>query len=220
MYIVPLFQPYLYPWVVLAYNIRFYICFIGAETTILPGTCAAGETQLIIEANKKSCFEWKGYGLKLHIPENALPQTLDQCTVHIRALLSGQFELPPEWILVSAVYQIKIPVKFARPVTLEIQHCSSSTNAGLSFIVAYASKQEIPYRFKELEGGVFSSNYSYGSILLNHFCLIGIGWFRRLFLPKPELYCAQLYRICQRNTTDWGLHFVITKNLDLEITVC
>lgn len=148
---------------------------------------------------------------------------MDQCTVNIRALLSGQFELPPEYILASAVYQIKVPVKLARPVTLEVQHCSSherEDSTSLCFVVAQ-TKSELPYRFEKLKGGIFSSNYSYGSISLDHFCLFGIArrWLESIFFPLR--YRAQLYHNCQDNaTTDWSLHFVITKELDSEITVC
>ena len=200
--------------------------YIGAEFNIPPGTDTVGETRLII--SEKSYFEWKGYGLKLHIPENVLPQEVDQCTLNIRALRSGQFELPPEHILASAVYQIKASVKLARPVILEIQHCCSFENSdstSLCFVVA-RTKSELPYKFQKLEGGIFSSNYSYGSISLDHFCFLGIvtRWFDALYSlimrpVSPLLYCAHLYHICQQNTTDWRLHFGITKDLDLHITV-
>ena len=178
--------------------------------------------QLMIETNKKLYFEWKGYGLKFHIPENVLPPKVDRSTLTIRALLPGQFKLPPEYMLCSAVYQIKAPVKFARPVTLEIQHCFSSENSDttdLCFVVAHTYP---PYRFEKQEGGIFSSNCSYGSISLDHFCYIAIiRWLRSLFSTRSLLqYCAQLYRICQQNPAVWGLHFVITRDLDTEITVC
>ena len=179
----------------------------------------------MIETNKKLYFEWKGYGLKFHIPENVLPPKVDRSTLTIRALLPGQFELPPEYILCSAVYQIKAPVKFARPVTLEIQYCSSSENSDttdLCFVVAHTATSKPPYRFEKQEGGIFSNN-SYGIISLDHFCYIGIivRWLRSLFSTRSLLqYCGQLYRICQQNPADWGLHFVITRDLDPEITVC
>ena len=204
------------------YLYKVSVSFIGVEFTTLPGTDAVGETQLII-TNQKSYFEWKGYGLKLHIPENALPQNVNKCTLTIRALLLGQFELPPESILASAVYQIEAPVKLARQIILEIQHCSSDENStSLCFVVAQTNSK-LPYRFIKLEGGTFFSQYSYGSISLDHFCLFAIAsWVYRLFFPRPVPllhYCAQLYRICQQNPANWGLHFVITKDLDTEITV-
>ncbi len=121
------------------------------------------------------------------------------------------------------MYEIKAPVKFDRPVTLEIQHCSSINSTALCFVVAHTTRK-LPYRFEKLEGGIFPSNYSYGSISLDNFCFVGIvRWLRRLLFTRsvPLLqYCAQIYRICHQNPVDWGLHFVITKDLDSEITVC
>ena len=60
--------------------------------------------------------------------------------------------------------------EFLKPITVEIQHCAKAENVGkLSFARAVCSQKQLPYTFKELPGGIFSSHSSYGVIDLNRF---------------------------------------------------
>ena len=78
--------------------------------------------------NQAQSFHWAGYGLKLHIPQKALPAGLEKCRIIIKVGLSGQFILPQDTTLVSAVYWLdsEPQCKFSQPLTLEIQHCVMS----------------------------------------------------------------------------------------------
>ena len=51
-----------------------------------------GEISLLV-TNKVQTFHWVGYGLKLNIPQQALPAGLKQCEL-IKVGISGQFTLP------------------------------------------------------------------------------------------------------------------------------
>ena len=64
----------------------------------------------------------KYFGLRLHIPEGALPPGVDETTVHVEVSLSDQYCIPDDSELVSAVYWLSAPVKFSHPFTVEIEH--------------------------------------------------------------------------------------------------
>ena len=101
-------------------------------------------------------FEWEEYGFKLHAPKGSLPEGLDQCDVKVKVSLSGQFDLPENSELVSAVYWVYSPHLFLEPLTMEIQHCAAITTptqcAQLTFICTKCTQKEMPYSFKELDG--------------------------------------------------------------------
>ena len=156
-------------------------------------------------------FEWEGYGLRLHVPEGSLPGGMANCRVHIRASLSGKFLLPEDTILLSPVFWISAPSKSKKPVTLEIQHWALREDekvlSDLSFVSAKDSQEELPYSFKQLDGGVFTMQSAYGSIQLSHFC--GIGVIGRVWTPQS--YCAHVYHAL-KHMYDWRFYLAITKD--------
>ena len=164
-------------------------------------------------------FEWKGYGLRLHVPEGSLPADMRECRINIRASLSGQFQFSEDSDLLSPVFWISAPGEFTKPVTLEIQHCAlredDATLSNLSFVSAKCSQKKLPYNFKRVDGGVFTTHSSYGSIQLSHFSGLGVTGGKR----TPRLYCAHLYHT-KKQTYDWRYYFVITQDLDAKNMVC
>ena len=163
-------------------------------------------------------FEWKGYGMKLHVLEGSLPGGMGECRVNIRVSLSGQFQLPEGTDLLSPVFWISAPCKFTKPVTLEIQHCALRENeavlSDLSFVSAMCSQKDLPYRFKQLDEGVFTMHSSYGSIQLSHFSGKAITGRK----STPRLYCARLYHTIEQ-IYDWRFSLVITQDLPVFNTV-
>ena len=176
-----------------------------------------GETDFVI-STKGSSFEWVGYGLRLSIPEDSLRSGMEQCRINIKASLSGPFELPEDSDLLSPVFWVSALCKFKKPVTLEIQHCASRDEASfadLNFISTKCSQKELPYIFRQLDGGRFLADSSYGSIQLSHFSGFGITGRKR----TSQSYCAQIYTI-KEEASDWRVYFIITKDLDALKTVC
>ena len=164
-------------------------------------------------------FEWEGYGLKLHVSEGiSLPVGFQEARVDIRASLSDQFQLPGDSVLLSPVFWISAPYKSTKPVTLEIQHCAlredETVLSDLSFVSAKDSQKDLSYRFKQLDGGVFSTHSSYGSIRLIHFCGIGVVGRRQ----TPRSYCTHLYRSVKQ-IYDWRYYLAITEDLEAFKTV-
>ena len=148
-----------------------------------------GEVEFTVSTEGGS-FEWKGYGLRLHVPKDSLSAGTAECRINIRVSLSGQFQLPEGSDLLSPVFWISAPCKFAKPVTLEIQHCAFAENesalSNLSFALTKCSQKDIPYRFRQVDGGVFTKHSTYGSIELKHFSGISIAGSEE----TPRSYCA------------------------------
>ena len=163
-------------------------------------------------------FDWKGYGLRLQVSPASLSADIAECKVNVWVSLSGKFQLPEDSDLLSPVFWISAPCKFTKPITLEIQHCAlredETVLSDLSFVSANCSQRYLPYRFRRVDGGVFTKCSSYGSILLNHFsgnAVIGKK-------GRPRSYCAHLYRK-MKHVHDWRFYLVITQNIDAQITV-
>ena len=173
----------------------------------------------VLITNQAHSFHWAGYGLKLHVPQGALPAGLEECRVLIKVGLSGQFALPQNTSLVSAVYWLDSEprCKFSQPLTLEIQHCAmSSQTSKLSFALARCSQKNLPYTFEILEGGEFSSLSDYGCIQLQHFSLITlVKW----FMGEDVRYCGRFYYLT-KGVNLREIHFVITKDQEAHVTVC
>jgi len=179
-----------------------------------------GETSVVV-TNEPQTFHWTSYGLKIHIPQGALPDSLEDCRLLLKVGLSGQFALPQNTSLVSAVYWLDSEprCKFSQPLTLEIQHCAKSSQISrLNFILAKCSNRNLPYTFETLEGGKFSSQSAYGCIQLYHFSLITLV--KRLLVGEDSIrYRASLYFL-KKGEYQREIHFVITKDQEAHATVC
>ena len=177
----------------------------------------AGEAEFTVSTEGGS-FQWKGYGLRLHVSKDSLPPGTAECRINIRVSLSGQFQLPEGSVFLSPVFWISASCKFTKPVTLEIQHCALTENeavlSNLSFVLTKCSQKDLPYRFRQVEGGVFTKHSTYGSIELKQFSGISIAGSEE----TPRSYCAHLYHTME-NVHDWIFYFVITQDLDAENTV-
>ena len=173
-----------------------------------------------VVTNKGMSFHWEGYGLRLQIPENALPEGISEYLVNIKVSLAGQFELPEGYELVSAVYWVTAPGKFTKPVEIEAQHCANFSNPSqLCFVRASCSQKSLPYKFKLIDGGLFSLGNKYGALSTTHFSGNGIAKEVRAGEHSCQ-YCAQVYFTVKHLKDYWYYcHFVITKDMEVCFTV-
>ena len=123
-------------------------------------------------------MNWEKYGVRIGVEEGSLlsSETVEAAVV---ALVGGQFEFPPNTVLVSAVYAVSLSKPLLKRLKLEMQHCVDLTGRpGLSrylkFAIAPVSTPSLPYQFSIIEGGEFSCNSGYGSIQRKEFCLVCI----------------------------------------------
>ena len=201
-----------------------YLLFIHLPSSILGylrGVEVIDHTSFTYTGQAKS-FDWVNHGFKLHLPEKALPPEVEECDIHVKVSLSGQFQFPDGSDVISGIYWIFTPHVFIQPVTVEIQHCiqffSPEDSDNLTFVVAKCSQKNLPYQFKILEGGVFYPHSTYGSIQLTQFS--GFGAIRRdkKHTRTRKSYCAKLYYI-PKNSAGWDVDFVITLNTELHMSV-
>ena len=158
----------------------------------LHGAEVVAETTFTLTTKAQS-FEFMGYGFILHVPEDSLPAEVSETLLNVRVSLSGQFQLPPNCELVSAVYWVSSPHKFTKPLVVEIQHCAALSSdeqcEQLTFVRTMCTQKELPYTFTE-QGGDFSYHSSYGSLSLSHFYGLGIVGHKahRLHRSRPAPY--------------------------------
>ena len=176
-----------------------------------------GETSILV-TNQAQTFHWIGYGLKLHIPQAALPADLEECRLFVKVGLSGHFEFPESTFLVSAVYWLDSEPRctFSKPLEIEMQHCArSSQTSELNFAIAKCSQSNLPYTFKILEGGKCGSHYGY--VQLDHFSLLAMV--KKLIPGEDNVrYRASLYLLI-KNITQRKIYFVITRDQEINDTV-
>ena len=119
--------------------------------------------------NEEQDIVWEGYGLRLYIPPNSLPEGRSQFTLKMEVGLSREFQLPENGVLVSAVYSFSHNMgneELRQPVTLEMEHCAAASALDKLSIVR---ANENSNTFNYLPGGDFSSVEGYSVIKLHSF---------------------------------------------------
>jgi len=146
------------------------------------------EKLFLIQGDKPQLMNWEKYGLRIGVQEGSLSssETVEAAVV---ALVGGQFQFPPNTVLVSAVYAVSLSKPLLKRLILEIQHCVDLTgrpalSRHLKFAIAPVSTPSLPYQFSIVEGGEFKPDSWYGSIQRKEFCLVSIVGEKRL--PKSS----------------------------------
>ena len=142
----------------------------------------------LIQGDKPQLMNWEKYGLRIGVQEASLSST-DTVEAAVVALVGGQFQFPPNTVLVSAVYAVSLSKPLLKRLILEIQHCVDLTgrpalSRHLKFAIAPVSTPSLPYQFSIVEGGEFKPDSWYGSIQRKEFCLVSIVGEKRL--PKSS----------------------------------
>ena len=172
---------------------------------------------LEVVGDKPQKLEWPGYGFYIEVPDGALPPGVT-AHVPVKVMLAGQFELPKDSQLVSAIYWVSSSEVFLKEVAVNIQHCAAITSeeqcSEFKFIVARCSQDVLPYKFKE-KGGLFNMHTQYAAIKVKQFSLFGI-----ISPLDTELHHMSLkfYKpIANTNKVDYV--FVLVCNYDLLVKV-
>ena len=136
----------------------------------------AGQREFLFQGESCETFDWNEYGLRISVSQDTLSST-ETIEIAVTVLVGGQFALPEDTELISAVYSISVSKPLLKPVKLEIQHCAhllhEDHTSYLSFVTA-PSQQHPPYQFQLEKGGVFRPGNQFGSIFLSQFSLKAI----------------------------------------------
>ena len=187
--------------------------------------CVAGKELFLVQNNSHKVYtllNWEEYGLRITIPHEAVP-LYDTVEVAITALVGGEFILPEDTELVSAVYAISVSKPLLKPVQLEIQHCVSIKEPAdsnyLSFATAHSDKASCEFQ-PVTEGGEFSIGSRYGSIYITEFSLWSIiKRFRRRPSPTNRYFGQVMYENI-RPGREWLMKFLLCKDLNALSQVC
>ena len=183
----------------------------------LRGVEVYGETVLeVVGNNLPQRLEWPGHGFYIEVPHGALGSGVT-ASVGVRAILAGQFKLPENRQLISAIYWIHTSEVFLKEVAVNIRHCADLKNeeqcSKCNFIIAKCSQKELPYTFKEKEG-LFNPNTQYGTIKVKRFSLVG----ETAPLDQELHYIGyMLYKPFGNHIADF--HFVVVLDDKLHFTV-
>ena len=191
----------------------------------IPGVEIIAEKSVQV-TNEEQNIIWDGYGLRVHIPRGSLPKGRSHCQLKIGVAVSGEFQLPENGIPTSAVYWLShdLQEELQNPITLEMQHCAANSALnGLCVARASTLSYNLPYKFEQIQGAVFTPNTCYGAIKLRNFSLFTTYLLRalRAFQPhffRPIEYCAILYYTNVVNMS-FKSHVYILQNLDSHFRV-
>ena len=132
-----------------------------------------GETVLEVVGDKPQKLLWPGYGFYLEVPDGALAPGVT-ASVAVKMILPGQFRLPENTQLISAIYWISSSEVFLKKVAVNIQHCAVITTkeqcSKFRFVIAKCSQKVLPYTFKAREG-LFNVHTLYAAIKVKQFSM-------------------------------------------------
>ena len=173
----------------------------------------------VLITNEEQHIVWEGYGLRLHIPSNSLPENCSQFELKMSVSRSRQSKLPDDnGVLVSAIYSFSHELgekELRQPVTLEMQHCVTPSYTKELSIVRADEKSGLPYEFGDITDGMITINDDgYGAIKLHRLCSFGVymRWFLASMIWKLDT-CAKLY-YTNLQPRSFEFHIYIVPNLD------
>ena len=174
-----------------------------------------GETVLEITGSENQKISWNGYGFHLSVPDGAVPSDVT-ISLAVKAITSGQFQLPDNTHLVSSIFWVSASQLFDKEVSVHLEHCgiinSEEEASNYKFIVGRCSKKNLPYHFK-IRDAVFPPHSHLGTINVKQFSFLATV-FRGLWGKSKCRYMSHCF--IKRNTRKpprWECEFLVTQNL-------
>ena len=156
--------------------------------------------------------DWIKFGLRIEIPKGSLLAG-STTELHVKAIIGGDFILPPDCYLVSGIYQISSSEQFKKNFTLHLPHAaiikSAEEASYFRFYTADCSSGP-PYEFKEMEGGYFRPHSNSATIDVHHFSCYTIGAIT--IRPDQRYIFLLFYKSISDSIKNWKMILTITKD--------
>ena len=185
----------------------------------LQGVEVCGETVLEVTGNEHRKVSWDDFGFHLSVPDGAVPSDVT-VSLAVKAITSGQFQLPDDTHLVSSIYWVSGSRVFDKEVSVHIEHCavinSAAEASNYKFIVGKCSQKNLPYNFK-IRDGVFSPQSRLGTINVRQF-----SFFAAIFRGLRGKCHYMSYCFIKNDTNKpscWECVFLVTQNLTARVQV-
>ena len=182
------------------------LCFF---VNLQDGMQVVGERRFIVTGDDSPfTLDWVQFGLRIEVPEGSLPAG-HRTELHVKAIIAGDFVLPPDCYLVSGIYQISSSEQFKKNVTLHLPHAaiikSEEEASHFKFYTADSSNGP-PYEFREMEGGTFTPFSKSATIDVHHFCYYACG-------ANISVNQRFRYQVFYKSISfkEWDMVFTITK---------
>ena len=177
------------------------------------------ETVIEVTGDGHQSLSWSGHGFRLTIPAGAVPVG-STIRLAVKAILTGEFDLPESFQLVSAIFWIKATQLFSRDVTLHLHHCgvieSKAQCSQYKFVAGRCSQPHLPYKLVLREEGVFTPHTREASISIKQFSFYAV-----VGDEASELfYNGQAFYQPVEGVYVWKVDYVITKDISSLIEVC
>ena len=175
---------------------------------------------LEIVSGKSLSYRWKGFGIKLEAPSNALDCGVPSQTLNLLNCNIDHFKVPENMEFLSGIYWVDFKGEFAHPITIDIQHCTSldqpSQFSSLSFVSMKPPIQEaMTYQLHPFSGGGFPQDSCYGSIQLSQSSFIAVVTAG----SATKSYRALNYYV-PKTTNTWCMDLIFIYDLEIFIEVC
>ena len=166
---------------------------------------------------------WSGHGFRLTVPAGAVPAGTT-ISLAVKSILDGEFDLPEDCHLMSAIYWIHASQLFERAVTLHLEHCavieSEAECSEYQFLAGRCSQADLPYLLKMREGGVFTPHSYEASISVKQFSFYAITHFGRK--RPPTSYIGRVFYQPFQGMYVWQMDYLVTRDIPslLEVSLC
>lgn len=149
-----------------------------------PEICFFGDTRHELATTEGKVIKWEDIGVTIDIPPGAVSEQ-EVIDLSVRPCLSGPFEIPDGIDLASPLHLVGPAFKFRQEIKLSLQHfinletpedCKQMTFLSAPSTPSYIGSQPT-YLLREIkiQEGTFTVGNQVATILLKHFCTVGIG---------------------------------------------
>ena len=176
------------------------------------------ETVIEVTGDGHQSLSWPGHGFRLTVPAGAFAAGTT-ISLAVKFILRGEFELPDNCQLLSAIFWIKASQLFNREVTLHLHHNaimeSEAQCSQYKFVAGRCSQPDLPYKLVLREGGVFNPHTHEASITVRQFSFYAI-----VGDEASELfYMGQAFYRPGEGVYVWKVDYVITKYIPTLVEV-